>query len=187
MKDKNGKSDSTQPIAFDFVGRVEYDPAQAASITIKPIRLYFAHTTVKEQPPDDSMTIVVKFTLDTSWRDTNFGSSKKGEIDQTLVSEKIKPSKLTGTDPQAFYKVYKDSDSKNITVDLPHWDFQWGSNAPKSNSAIVTITTTEQGNSPKIIKYIYDNLDKNKESFVKQIDSATENSADKYIKTLTGG
>jgi hypothetical protein len=186
------KPDVVPPLITDFVASVVYDPAMPEVVTIRPVRLYYSR--IDTPSKDGKVVIAIKLTADIVSLGPQSASRQNGAIDTAIAKASLDAKQLAKDG--MIYQTF--ADSKGTEVPLPAWNRDSApaaldlnttetskgtkvkgsivrtAAAPAHDRMYATMTITEAGNVPWLLKNLEKLLSGNKDGIAKNLASEAE-------------
>ncbi len=161
-------------VAIDLIGKIELTQTPDLFLIIRPLRLYYAKTFL---PVDvDKVGIAVSLQIDAMWQERN--TSKTGNIfDYKLLAESAK-FKSKDYNPVRYYDAGVDK-TKLTKLPAPPVSVDWKDAIRAAEPADVTISVSEVGAPPYILKELADLFDSNKDKISSSLSDAAKKAIEK--------
>ena len=168
---------TADPLLSDLLIAVTHEPGQGSSVTLRPLRLFVARVQVPTS--DNEVAISYSLTATSQARGLNSMGSDT-DFSGPVLTAKVSTDLLNH---QYFYKTYlgTEAGAEQHVFPIPSWDFTGIGNAPKNNAMKLTVTVTEIGSIPSLLKEVNELVQDNKDDVTKYAVSQLQSVANSAI------
>jgi len=166
------------PVLSDLLLAVTHQPGQTSTVTIRPVRLFVSKIQVPTS--DNKAGITYSLTATTRARGINSVAAPETDFSGPILATTLDPISLKS---QYFYKVYTGDEpgAGEHEYSIPAWDLTAIGNKPKNDEMTLSVTVTEVGDVPWLLKNINSLVKNNKDNATKSVVSSLQSAASSVI------